>query len=189
MPACSAGTTDERLIAYWAGDLPPDETAILEEHWFGCEDCRARLAELASLQQGVKDLARQGRLAGVVSRAVVNRLQRDGLRVRQYSLLPGESVACAVFPGDDLIITSLRADLSAESAVAVSVDGPEPLAHEFEDVPIIPSDGEVLFALPAHVARALPSTRLAFTVRSTTPDHRVLGEYVLEHSRQPLEPS
>lgn len=187
MTACSAGISDERLLAYWTGELPADEAAMLEDHWFGCERCTARLADYATLQGGVVDLARQGRLSGVVSRALVNRLQRDGVRVRQYSLAAGESVACAVFPGDDLIITSLRADLSAESGVAASVEGPEPVAHEFEDVPIVPSDGEVLFALPAHVARALPSTRLAFTVRSTAAGHRVLGEYVLEHSRLPLE--
>ena len=97
----------------------------VEEHLFACGDCSARLDQMAALGAGLATLVRQGRVSGIVSRAILNRLQRDGVRVRMFWLAPGETVPCAVFPGDDVIVTALRADFSGVDTVTLSVTGPD----------------------------------------------------------------
>ena len=77
---------------------------------------------MSSLGAGLAALARRGHVAGVVSRALLNRIQRDGVQVRLYSLSPGERVPCAAFPGDDLLVLALRADFSRSEAVTVRGD-------------------------------------------------------------------
>ncbi len=125
MAGCNVPIPDETLLDYWARDLADgDETDRVEEHLFACGECSARLDRLAALGTGLATLVRQGRVSGIVSRAILNRLQRDGVHVRMFSLVPGETVPCAVFPGDDLVVTSLRADFSGVDAVTLSVTGP-----------------------------------------------------------------
>src|SRR3954468_20917926 len=123
--ACEDPISNGTLLAYWAHDLVnDDEGSRVEEHLFACGECSARLHALPALGIGLTALVRQGRVSGIVSRALLNRMQRDGLHVRMYTLTPGETVPCSVFPGDDLIVTALRADFSAVEAVSLSVTGP-----------------------------------------------------------------
>lgn len=184
MPACREPILESALLDYWAADLADgDETNRVEEHLFACGDCSARLAQLVALGAGLATLARQGRIRGTVSRAVLNRLQRDGVHVRIFSLLPGETVPCAVFPGDDLIVTFLRADFSGVDAVTLSVTraGGAPFG-QYDDVSVSGPFSEVLWATPAALVREMPSMRLDLTLRSAGPAPIELGHYVLEHS-------
>jgi hypothetical protein len=97
------------------------------------------------IRAGLAALVRLGRVRGIMSRSLLNRLQRDGVRVRLYSLSPGETVPCAVIPGDDLVVTALRADFSAADAVTLSVMGPGGSSiGRADDVPVSRLDGEVL---------------------------------------------
>jgi Putative zinc-finger len=97
MPRCQAPIPDETLLDYWAHDpADGDETDRVEAHLFACGDCSARLHHLAVLGTGLATLVRQGRVSGIVSRALLNRMQRDGVRLRMFSLLPGETVPCGV---------------------------------------------------------------------------------------------
>jgi hypothetical protein len=189
MLTCRAPMADATLLDYWVGEpLDDDEMGRVEDHLFACGDCSARLQQLVALGAGVATLARQGRIHGIVSRAVLNRLQRDGVHVRIFSLLPGETVPCAVFPGDDLIVTLMRADFSGVGAVTLSVTGPggEPL-NRYEDVPVAAPLGEVLWATPAALVHQMPSMRLELTLTSAGDTPMPLGHYVLEHhaSRPP----
>ena len=86
---CESPLTDDQLTEYWAHDLAPDGDAAVEAHLFTCATCAARLEELSALGSGVAALARQGRIAGIISRALLNQLQHDGVRVRYYSVSPG----------------------------------------------------------------------------------------------------
>jgi hypothetical protein len=184
MPGCQAPITDGTLLDYWARDLADgDETAHVEEHLFACRECSARLERLAALGSGLATLVRQGRVSGIVSRTLLNRMQRAGLHVRMYSLVPGETVPCAVFPGDDLIVTALRADFAAVEAVTLSVTGPgdSPFSR-LDNVPVSGPDGELLWATPAAVVRQMPSMRLQLTLASAGATRAELGRYVLEHS-------
>ena len=185
MARCKAAIPEGTLLDYWARDLADgDETGRVEEHLFACGDCSARLNHLAALGTGLATLVRQGRVSGIVSRAILNRLQRDGVHVRMFSLLPGETVPCAVFPGDDLVVTALRADFSGVDAVTLSVTGPgdSPIA-QFEDVPVPGPGGEVLWVTPAAVVHEMPSMRLELTLASAGATRAELGRYVLEHGR------
>jgi hypothetical protein len=181
---CTAPIADEALLDYWAGDLPDGEQLDqFEEHLFACGDCSARLHEIAALGTGLAALVRQGRLSGIVSRAILNRLQRDGVHVRMFSLLPGDTVPCAVFPGDDLVVTALRADFSGVDAVTLSVTGAvdSPIGR-FEDVPVSGPGDEVFWVTPAAVVHQMPTMRLQLTLASAGPTRAELGRYVLEHS-------
>jgi hypothetical protein len=109
-----------------------DEMDRVEEHLFACGECSARLHRLAAFGPGLATLVRQGRVSGIVSRALLNRMQRDGIHVRMYSLVPGETVPCAVFPGDDLVVAALRADFSGVDAVTLSGDVARRLAKRHD---------------------------------------------------------
>ena len=183
MLRCQAPILDGTLLDYWARDLADSEADRVEEHLFACGDCTTRLHRLAALGPGLATLVRQGRVAGIVSRALLNRMQRDGIHVRMYSLGPGETVPCAVFPGDDLVVAALRADFSGVDAVTLSVTGPENSPRdEINDVPVSGPEGEVLWATPAAVVRQMPSMRLQLTLASTGATRAELGRYVLDHS-------
>jgi hypothetical protein len=182
MPGCDARIPDENLLAYWFDRAASDDTETLEAHLFACAACSDRMSELVALGQGVSALARQGRLSGVIPRGVLNRLQRDGVRIRTYTLAPGETIPCAAFPGDDIIATALQADLSGVTAVSLSAEGPGTPVRTLDDVPVVPGDGGVIWVLPASVVRDMPSTRLRLTMRAVEDTPRLLGEYVLEHT-------
>ena len=187
MPRCPDPIPEATLLDYWARDLADDEeTDRIEEHLFACGDCSARLSHLATLGPGLATLVRRGRVSGIVSRALLNRMQRDGIHVRMYSLVPGEIVPCAVFPGDDLVVAALRADFSGVDAVTLSVTGPagSPMGPTGE-VPVSGPDAEVLWATPAAMVRQLPSMRLQLTLASAGATHVELGSYVLDHTASP----
>ena len=184
MPGCQAPIPDLTLLDYWARDLSDgNETERVEEHLFACGDCSARLQRLAALGPGLATLVRQGRVSGIVSRALLNRMQRDGIHVRMYSLEPGETVPCAVFPGDDLVVAALRADFSGVDAVTLSVSGPgdSPLS-QLDNVPVSGPDAEVFWATPAAVVRRMTSMRLQLTLASAGATRAELGRYVLDHA-------
>jgi hypothetical protein len=184
MVPCRSPIPDATLLDYWAGErIDGDGMDRIEEHLFACADCSARLGQIASLGTAVATLGRQGRVSGIVSRAILNRLQRDGVHVRMFSLMPGDTVPCAVFPGDDLIIAALSADFSGVDAVTLSVIGPDgsPFGR-FDDVPVSGPGSEVLWATPAALVHRLPSMRLELTLTSAGASAADLGRYVLEHT-------
>jgi len=187
MLGCQAPIPEAVLSDYWTGDLHDgDEIHRVEEHLFACSDCSARLRQMAELGAGVAALVREGRVSGIVSRAILNRLQRDGAHVRMFWLAPGETVPCAVFPGDDVIVAALRADFSGVDAVTLSVTGPDDAPFgRCDEVPVSGRRGEVLWANPAALLRQLPTMRLELTLTSTGAAPTELGRYVLEHSALP----
>ena len=181
MRECEA-LSDETLLDYWLRDENAAGAESVEAHLFTCASCTRRLERLQALHAGIATLGRDGRISGLISRSLLNRLQRDGVRVRLYTVAPGETVPCAVFPGDDLVVAALRADLSHVQGVALSMMGSDAPFVGPEEVPVSPSDTEVLWALSAVHGRTLPSMRLQVTLTTTGADARVLGEYVLEHT-------
>ena len=187
---CRAPISDAILLDYWARDLSDGgETDGVEDHLFACSECTARLQGLAELGTGLATLVRLGRVSGIVSRALLNRMQRDGVHVRMYSLAPGETVPCAVFPGDDLIVTALRADFTSVETVSLSVTGSgDSPFRQYDSVPAPPPAGEILWATPAAVVREMPSMRLQLTLASVGATRAELGRYVLEHTASPNQP-
>jgi len=180
---CLTPIADETMVDYWSGGLSPQESESIEDHVFSCAACAARLEAVASLGAGITLLARQGRLSGIISRATLNQLQRDGVRVRVYSLLPGDVVPCAVFPDDDLVVTSMRGDFAGVDAITLSVTGAMPLsAAVLEDVPVSATEGELLWATPCSLIRQMPTSRVTLTVTEGSASGRRIAEYVLDHT-------
>jgi len=178
---CATPIADETLADYWTGDLATADAVAVEDHVFACSTCARRLDAVASLGEGLASLARQGRISGVISHALLNRLQRDGVIVRVYTLSPGDRVPCAVFPGDDVVVVAMRADLSGVRTVTLRASGPgDVTVAEIEDVPVSRS-GDVLWATPGAVIRQMPSQQVHLTLRAADREG-VLGEYVLDHA-------
>jgi len=182
MTPCVDPIPDEAMVDYWSGGLPAQRSEAIEDHVFSCAECARRLEALASIGSGISSLARKGRFAGIIARGTLNQLQRDGVRVRLYSLSPGDVVPCAVFPDDDVVVTAMRGDFAGIEAVTIQVNGLAPLPDVvIDDVPVSPAEGEVLWAAPGSLIRRLPSSRV--TLRVTARDAgRLIGEYVLDHS-------
>ena len=182
-PRCHTPLSEEELLDYWIHATPANEVDGIEEHLFSCDDCSARLEAMSSLGAGLSALVRRGHVAGVVSRALLNRIQRDGVQVRLYSLSPGERVPCAAYPGDDLMVLALRADLSGSESVTLSLtDVDDAVVGQAADAPVGRDDGEILWAVPADAVRRIPSSRLRVKLSSSAPDTTVLAEYELEHT-------
>jgi hypothetical protein len=173
---------DETLLAYWLDELDDDAAAEVEAHLFECDDCGARLRELLKLREAVKREFLAGQLPSAVSGEFVRHLKEDGLRVREYSLAPGGSVACTVAPDDDLVVSHLRADLA----------GVRQLDVEFEDaggvrrsrhITFDATKGEVSLVAPTVLLKSMgKSTQVMRLLAVTLDAERVVGEYTFNHT-------
>jgi anti-sigma factor RsiW len=181
--ACVTPIADQTMVDYWCGGVSPQQSEAIEEHVFSCAACAARLEAVAAMAAGITSLARQGRVSGIISRATLNQLQRDGVRVRVYSLMPGDVVPCAVFPDDDLVVTCMRGDFAGVDAVTVSVTGSTPMSGiVLDEVPVSAAEGELLWAAPGSLIRRMPTSRVTLTVTAGRANGRRIGEYVLDHT-------
>lgn len=172
------------LADYWTSDITPADAEQIETHLFECERCAKMLAEADRLRAGITDLARSGHIHAFVTDAVLNRLARDGVRVRSYALNPGESVQCAVWSDDDVLVTRLRGDFTGVESVdaEMRLDSGEQWGHT-TDIPVPKGATELVMALPAALVRTAPHTPMRLTLRASdsSRDERVLGEYVFNH--------
>ena len=80
------------LVDYWFGDLPPEKEAAFEEHLFGCDECTAKLEELAALGAAVRAAWKAGAVRAVNSHALDEAMKKEGLSLREYAWAPGGSV-------------------------------------------------------------------------------------------------
>ena len=186
-PQCDAPVSDDDLLDYWIHAIDGTDAERIEEHLFGCAACSARFEAMASLGVGLVELVRRGRIGGIVTRSLLNRLQREGVHVRQYVLSPGERVPCAAFPDDDLVVLALRADFAGSEAVTIALLGADDtLIDQVSDVAVGPKDIEILWATPGDIIRRMPSSRRRVTVRSQSTHPTVLAEYELDHTASPV---
>ncbi len=172
------------VVDYWAGDLPPATAERIEEHVFTCAECARQLGEGEALARGIAAVVREGRFHSIVTDAVLNRLARDGVRIRLYTLDPGVVVPCSVWADDDLVVTRMRADFSGvdSTTVVTSLASGQEISR-LSDVLVRPGQGEIIDAISASLLRRLPSTGIRLTVTGrTATGERTIGEYVLEHA-------
>ena len=105
------------LADYWPSDATPAEIERIEAHVFECEGCARLLAEAERLRASIEALAQSGSIQAFVTDAMLNRLARDGVRVRSYALGPGETIRCAIWSDDEVLVTRLRADFTGVTSV------------------------------------------------------------------------
>ena len=180
---CARGASLVDLLDYWVGDLDQARADQVEAHIFECAECADRLADVAAIASGVGEAIRGARIQTVITDSVLNRLSREGLRIRTFAPLPGSVIPCAVWPEDDLVVSRLRGDFSGYDELTLvlkSDDGSE--LSRSTDIPLISGTHEILSATSAAQLRQLPSMRLRFVVSGRRGDtERVIGEYGLEH--------
>jgi len=180
---CARGTSFTDLLDYWIGDLDQTGAQRVEAHVFECAECADHLADIAAIAFALGEAIRGGRVQTVITDEVLNRLSRDGLRIRTYTPKPGTFIPCAVWPEDDLVVSRLRGDFSGydELTLALKSDDGTELSRSV-DIPLISGTDEILTATSAAQLRQLPSTRLRLIVSGRRGDtERVIGEYGLEH--------
>ena len=169
------------LTDYAAGELSEAEAAAIEEHLFACADCGASAAEFDALARTIGAAVKSAQVGGFVTDTVLNRLARDGVRVRSFALSPGGSVACAVWDADELMALRLRGDFSGAGEITLSqrIAGAEVSRATGE---VAAGHGEIIYAIPAAWVRELPiaEIELLLTARDAGED-RPLGSYTLFH--------
>ena len=179
-PGCERIALDD-LTDYAAGELPDPEAAAIEEHLFTCADCGARAAEFDALVRALGAAVRSAQVGGFVTDAVLNRLSREGVRVRSFALSPGASIACAVWDEDELMALRLRGDFSGAGEITLSqrIAGSEVSRASGE---IAGAHGEVIFAIPAAWVRELPVTEIDVLLTAKhAGEERTIGSYTLIH--------
>jgi hypothetical protein len=170
------------LADYAAGDLPEAEAAALEEHTFACADCARRATEYVAFAAGIRDAVRAAQVAGLITDAVLNRLAREGVRVRSYTLSPGDLVPCAVWQQDDVMVLRLRGDFREGDEITLvqrAAQGEE--ISRSSALEMGSSQHEILYAVPAAWVRMLPAGDIQVTLTHEGSDRRAIASYTLRH--------
>lgn len=179
---------DEHLSAsdlsdYWTADAPADAVDRIEAHVFSCAECARQLETERALVEGIRDAVRRGRFQAVITEAVLNRLARDGTRLRMFTLEPGAVVPCAVWAGDQVIVSRLRADFGGLERVSVAMDVNGQEVDRLTDVPVGPGARELIQAFSAEELRRLPEVEVRLRVFGSRGPvgEELVAEYILEH--------
>ena len=183
--SCALPIEPAVLADYWLAELPPSEESALEEHLMGCETCSRELEQIVALTAGIRTLARQGALKMVLTQEFLDRVAREGLRVRQYAPTPGGSVQCTVTSQDDFLVSRLVADLrNIERLDLVLCDAAGTERQRFADIPFrSAADASVFLNYPVSIARQEPAYTLIMKLLAVSPEgERLIGEYTFNHS-------
>jgi hypothetical protein len=181
VPGCDRIGFDD-LTDYAAGALAETEAAAIEEHLFSCADCSARATELDALVRAIGPSVRSAEVGGFVTDAVLNRLAREGVRTRTYTLAPGAVVPCAVWEDDELMALRLRADFGGATEFTVSqrIAGTEMVRATGHVA--AGSHGEIIYALSAAWVRQLPVAEVEVLLTAHDGgEERQIGSYTLVH--------
>jgi hypothetical protein len=178
----SACLTFVELAEYWATDVTPSEIERIETHVFDCAGCAARLAESERLRRRLGETVRAGAFQAIITDSVLNKLSRDGVRVRSYVVASGEAVQCAVWDDDDLLVARLRGNFTGVSSVSavMTLETGEEL-DRVRDVPVREGTTELLLALSAEGVRRGPDAPMRLTLTREDGGRDVVGEYVFDH--------
>lgn len=166
------------LVDYWAGELPPGDEALVEEHAFACDACSRRMNTLGRLADGVmRTIGRRGGFQVVATQAMVEQLERDGLVTHHYRAKLGDVVACHVRAEDDVVVTTIEDDLTSVEHVRYTLMGAgRQVIFQQDDVPVDRATGLLVFSDPAEIMR---STYFEDAIRGGPRPAGVVGE-VLE---------
>jgi hypothetical protein len=177
----------DTLVAYWLGETDADTTLAIDEHLLGCDACGARLDEVIALGDGVRRAFDAGRVRAFVGAAFIERLAARGAQVHEYRLGPGDTVACGVTRGDDLLVTRMDAPLAGVTRLDAVVRSS--LAADEERIADIPFDavrGQVLMLPRMEEVRRAPAHTFEVALVAVDGDaDRVLARYTFDHTPTP----
>jgi hypothetical protein len=183
-PTCKTPVSPALLSEYWLEELEPQQEEQVEEHLLGCDACSRDLQDLVGLIEAIRGITRKGLVRVVVSETFLDRLRSDGLKIRQYSVKPGHSVACTITDKDDLVLARLAADLKGARRVDLAQCDAEGIeVMRIRDIPLITDNNEVVLSAATNTLRALGEESMRFRlVAVDDAEERVLGEYTFNHT-------
>ena len=177
---CAHPLAWERLVAYWAGDLPQAELDTIDEHLMGCAACSAEAERVAALVAALHAF-----IPAVVSRAELESLRARGLRIEENTFLPGQRTIAHFRPGLDVLVhrlSGLELSRAERVALTVRVESTGQVFLSEPDVPFEPREG-VLIACQRHFEHAPPDVQFEVTVSSGGVD--VSTVYPIPHVFEP----
>lgn len=184
---CAQPVAFDQLVAYWLGELPDGAETPIEEHYLGCSYCARRLEQLYALATGIRAAVRNGVVRAVITPSFLDNMKRQGMRIREYRVGPGERVACTIRMDDDAVVARMQVPLAGVRRIDVldSLDLGDGRLHQwrFEDVPFDADAGEVLNLPSAAAVKSMPhfTSRVRLIAVDDAGD-RLLGEYTFAHS-------
>ena len=180
--ACASPLDVATLVDYWFDESADSDLDHIEEHLLGCDACSRRLQALATLGEGVRRVAREGRIQVLVAPSFLDTAAREGLKLREYRLAPGDRVACTITPEDDLVFARVTADFHGVSRLdlTASIDGgPE---ERIEDVPVGDDTRELVVLQSTPFLRGMKHEVMRMRLVSVEAGgDRLLGEYTFAH--------
>jgi len=181
---CATPIAFAALVEYWCGELDAEAEARIEEHFLGCVSCSARLEVLAALAQGVRAAFAEGAVSAAISASLLDEMKRQGLRLREYQVAPGESVHCTIAASDDAVVSRLKAPLAGVARLdLVSMTEHGELRYRLEDIPFDPDAGEVIVCPAAAELKQRPAYTDHFRLLAVGEDgERTLGDYTFIHT-------
>ena len=184
--ACAAPIDAATLMDYWLARVDPSEEEAVELHLLECDACGDRLREVVALAEGLQALARAGSLRVIIGDALIQRATDEGRHVRQYTLHPGQPIACTVAADDDFLVAHLAADLSRVGRVDLSLCDPRGVEWQrMADIPIRADAPAVVYQESVSFAKAAPSSSMTARLLAVEADgsERLLGEYIFNPTR------
>jgi hypothetical protein len=182
MKAFHGADADAALLAWWLDELPEAEANEFEEHLFACDECTARWERLSGLRESVKQALLDARFATAVSPGFLQQIKDSGLRIREYRVPAGGSVACTIAPGDDLVVSRLEAPLAGVRQLDLIFDDGG-TQHRAAHIPFDAASGEVTVIPPVAVIRGWKAaTQRMRLVAVNLGAERLIGEYTFNHS-------
>lgn len=158
---CLTALEPELLVQYWLGELDESRETPVEEHLLGCNYCTVHLQELVDIAEGIRALIRSGTVRGVVSPNFLERLARQGMRLREYEVAQSGSVHCTVAPDDDLLVARLRAPLAGVTRLDLVISDQEGVEQErLQDIQFNAAAGEIIFIPNTKYIRTLPASTM-----------------------------
>lgn len=172
------------LLAYYLGESSTDEDDAVEAHVFECTACGDALDGLHRTASAIVGLVRSAQLAAGGTGALLNRLSRDRMMVRHYTLLPGETVQCTIGPHDDFLAG--RFVLPPGDHPRIDLRVLDQAGQELMRLPDIPVDvraRQAILFLPARPSHDEPSSlqHYVFVVPEGDGD-REIARYGLDHT-------
>src|SRR5690606_12674500 len=106
------------LAAYWLGELEPEPEAALEEQLFADAEAAARLEVVSGVAAAIGTHGRTGRRRATLTLDAIAKLRAAGVRVREYTLAPGQIVPCTI-AHEDLMVIRLRGAFAGVGTVDI----------------------------------------------------------------------
>ena len=182
MNRAACATPPQELLEYWLGELDESHERRMDEHLFACSACSERLRAIVELGAAIRAELLRGTFTFVTSMPFVRRIKDAGLRVREYELEAGGSVACTVTSDDDFVIAHLRAPLGDVRRLDLLIDDTTSGKHRANDVAFDPAaDGLVAVTSTAYLRTLGHSQYKVRLLAIEGVAERIVGDYTFNH--------